>query len=231
MAGVFKRSRAVPAAMRQLRVTMTPSDPSIHPFCALTSGDGPVREAKSLYCNGAGENRLTSLFALRGDPAAIRSEFDRLEDLESYDMTAGVDDWSYANLQFEMNDFVRTLFEITSLDYLTLVLPVVYVDGHASLELVGPKASLQRAVDALPSDVQVDIEWIGTVSDGESPDTILSTRQREAIQAGLELGYYERPRQATHEDIAERIDCAPSTASEHLNRAEAKLVKSILNPS
>jgi predicted DNA binding protein len=32
----------------------------------------------------------------------------------------------------------------------------------------------------------------------------------------LELGYYETPREATHTNVAERLDCAPNTATEHL---------------
>lgn len=54
----------------------------------------------------------------------------------------------------------------------------------------------------------------------------LSDRQREAVEAGLALGYYEVPREASHEDVAEAIDCAPSTAAEHRRKAEAKLLRS-----
>lgn len=210
---------------------MTPADPTDHPFCELTSGDGPIGEARSLYCNGAEGSRLTSLFAIPADPGTVRSTLDARPEVVAYDMTTGEDDVSYVNMQVEMTDLVRTFFEIVSLDSITLVLPVVYRDGSASIELVGSDATLQAAVERLPSTVRVDIEWIGEFTDGESPGSILSDRQREAVLAGLELGYYETPRRATHEDVAERLGCAPSTASEHLNRAESKLVKATLSRS
>lgn len=54
---------------------------------------------------------------------------------------------------------------------------------------------------------------------------MLSERQREAVTVAMELGYYEQPREATHEEIAAELGCAPNTASEHLQKAEAKLVE------
>ncbi|NIW27840.1 MAG: helix-turn-helix domain-containing protein, partial [Actinobacteria bacterium] len=75
-----------------------------------------------------------------------------------------------------------------------------------------------------PEAVSVEVREIGAVS-GPNPAARLSDRQREAVEAGLELGYYEVPRAATHRDVADRLGCSPSTASEHLQKAEAKLVR------
>jgi predicted DNA binding protein len=57
---------------------------------------------------------------------------------------------------------------------------------------------------------------------------VLSDRQREAVRAALDIGYYDQPRGATHEDVAAALDCAPSTASEHLRKAEAELVRAAM---
>ena len=217
--------------MRQVRLTVTPTDPSIHPFFAVTAGDGAIEEAQSLYCNVADDTRPTYLFGIRGDPARIGTELDEYPEVVTYDISPDEDDMCYVNLQIEVNEFVRAIFDAFSRDNLTLVLPVVYADGSASMELVGSHTALQGFVDALPSTLQVEIEGIGGFTDEDSADSILSERQREAILAGLELGYYETPRQSTHEDVAEQLDCSPSTASEHLNRAESKLIKAMLNRS
>lgn len=217
--------------MRQVRLTVTPADPSIHPFFALTAGDGAIEEAQSLYCNVADDTRPTYLFGIRGDPARIGAELDDRPEVIAYDISPDEDDMCYVNLQIEVNEFGRAIFDAFSRDNLTLVLPVVYADGSASMELVGTNTALQGFLDALPSALQVEVEAIGEFTDGDSADSILTQRQREAVLAGLELGYYETPRQSTHEDVAERIGCAPSTASEHLNRAESKLIKAMLNRS
>ena len=44
----------------------------------------------------------------------------------------------------------------------------------------------------------------------------------------LDLGYYDQPHEAPHEAIAETLDCAPSTASNHLQKAEAGLVRAVI---
>ncbi len=65
----------------------------------------------------------------------------------------------------------------------------------------------------LPPSVDVDIHAVGESDVGrESPVSTLSERQREAVLAALELGYYDHPRRATHEDVAERLGSAPNTS-------------------
>jgi predicted DNA binding protein len=63
---------------------------------------------------------------------------------------------------------------------------------------------------------------------GPTAESLLTDRQREAVEAANDLGYYEIPREASQEDVAERIGCAASTAAEHLRKAETKLLRSIL---
>jgi len=66
----------------------------------------------------------------------------------------------YVNLQIEVNEFGRAVFDAFSRDNLTLVLPVVYADGSASMELGGTHTALQGFVDALPSTLQVEIDRV-----------------------------------------------------------------------
>lgn len=62
-----------------------------------------------------------------------------------------------------------------------------------------------------------------------APTSLLSERQCAAVNVALELGYYESPRNVTHADIADRLGCAPNTVTEHLQKAEAKLVRTALD--
>ena len=48
------------------------------------------------------------------------------------------------------------------------------------------------------------------------------------MTAALELEYYDRSEQVTYDDIADRLGCAPSTAAEHLQKAEAKIVRATM---
>ena len=52
--------------------------------------------------------------------------------------------------------------------------------------------------------------------------------QREALQAAIEHGYYETPRQIDLSDLAAIVDIPRSTLSYRLRRAEAQLVKQFI---
>mgnify|MGYP002276742734 CR=1 FL=1 len=61
-----------------------------------------------------------------------------------------------------------------------------------------------------------------------APTARLTDRQREAVEAGLDLGYYDVPRTTDHEAVADALGCAPSTAAEHLRKAESKLLRAVV---
>jgi predicted DNA binding protein len=113
---------------------------------------------------------------------------------------------------------------------LIVATPVVYCEGTVRFRVVGKSDVLQSMVDAIPPGFKADIHEIGTFPDeSTAPMTRLSERQRAAVTAALELGYYENPREATHADVAERLGCAANTATEHLQKAEAKLVRAAMH--
>jgi len=77
--------------------------------------------------------------------------------------------------------------------------------------------------------LDIQVEVIGSLNSRlDPPAARLSERQREAVAVAHELGYYDRPRGATHEDVADALGVAPPTASEHLQKAESKVVDSVL---
>lgn len=53
----------------------------------------------------------------------------------------------------------------------------------------------------------------------------LTSRQREALQAARDGGYYEWPRDVTAAELADEMDVTPPTFTEHLRGAERKLVQ------
>ncbi|WP_370628387.1 helix-turn-helix domain-containing protein [Halorientalis salina] len=58
-------------------------------------------------------------------------------------------------------------------------------------------------------------------------ESLLTDRQQEAVRAAIDHGYYEVPRSGSVEDVAAALDCAPSTASNHLRKAEARLAEAV----
>jgi predicted DNA binding protein len=55
----------------------------------------------------------------------------------------------------------------------------------------------------------------------------LTHRQREALLLALDAGYYEVPRRATVQDIAQRQGRPRTTFEEHLRKAEGKLIRAV----
>ena len=54
----------------------------------------------------------------------------------------------------------------------------------------------------------------------------LSPEQRAALEAAVEHGYYETPREVTVDDLATRLEIPRSTLTYRLRRAEAYLAES-----
>lgn len=58
----------------------------------------------------------------------------------------------------------------------------------------------------------------------------LTARQREVLETSFEMGYFDYPKRANAGDVAEALDIAPSTYSEHLAAAQRKLLENIVQP-
>lgn len=55
--------------------------------------------------------------------------------------------------------------------------------------------------------------------------TSMTDKQREAIQLAVQAGYYDNPRSADLDDLAQEIGVSRSAVSQRLNAVESKLVK------
>jgi predicted DNA binding protein len=54
--------------------------------------------------------------------------------------------------------------------------------------------------------------------------THLTDRQLDVVETAFEMGYYDWPRNCTGEDVADELDIASATFSEHVRSAEQKLL-------
>jgi len=59
----------------------------------------------------------------------------------------------------------------------------------------------------------------------------LTDRQYEALVTAYEMGYFERPKRANASEVADALDIAQSTLTEHLVTAQRKLLVDILDRS
>lgn len=112
-----------------------------------------------------------------------------------------------------------------------IVVPPIRFDREATMgmTIVGDGSDIQRTLEDLPPDVEVTVNGIGTYDRrGGSLACALTDRQSTAVRTALEMGYYDVPRQVTLEEVADELECARSTASVLLRRAERTVLSRVL---
>jgi predicted DNA binding protein len=224
---IFRRHTHI--IVQHIRMTLTPDGGTPHPLITLVAESSNISGAKLLDFNVTDDDRPALLFVIEGDRERFAANINTIPEIPDYDLTPLDDDRFHAYLRPETNPVIRDMLGTLTRDSLIINLPVEYRDGSARLTLIGTSTDLQAAIDDLPSGIEVEIERVGEYTDYEAITSLLSDRQREAVKVGLALGYYDVPRQATHKDIAARMNCAPNTASEHLQKAEAKIISTVLH--
>jgi len=104
--------------------------------------------------------------------------------------------------------------------------PVVYdSEATAHMTLVGTGEDLRTLLADLPDNIDVTVETIGEYDRRHAPTVgDLTDRQFEAVEAAARLGYYEVPREAGVAEVAAALDCAESTASTLLQKAQGRVM-------
>jgi predicted DNA binding protein len=216
--------------MKHLRVTVAVDQERAPPFYRVLSDSAAIAETRVVEWNLTGEGIETVLFAVDGDTAPFAPA--DLPSVTSVERAESDGRWTY--LLVELRPLETPLFDAVraarARPGIVVRKPIVYRDGDMRFRVVGDAAALQAALDEAPDAMDVRVEAVGTFrGEHDQPVAALSDRQREALAVALDLGYYDRPRGATQDDIAAELGCAPPTASEHLQKAEATLVRAAMD--
>jgi len=214
--------------MKHVRVTITADgrEAEIHPMYDVMANAPFVDRATALQWNFTGD-ALGILHYVEGDADALRTAMDGIPEVLGYDVEPAGPEACYAYVRDATTESLREMFGPLTHGGIVVVPPIVYQeDGRVVLSLFGPDEEIQAGVDRVPDLVDIEIESVSGLSAVPSAaEARLSDRQREAVEAALELGYYEIPRTCSHEDVADALDCAPSTAAEHLRKAESAVIE------
>lgn len=223
--------RGLDTTMKSIRITGSPDPehaPELFDILAISSF---VSETRLYDWNLSRREAPTALLEVDGDIERFRHEISGVDGIQSIDVTPVSDDTFivHAVLKPAVVPLLEKMLEWITREGVVVVKPIVYRDGRAHARIVGQSDVLQETVRNLPSEMNLEVTSIGDFDRSRNVvESILSDRQREAILSAFDLGYYEYPRQATHEDVADRLDCAPSTASVHLQKAEMKVISEVL---
>lgn len=135
-------------------------------------------------------------------------------------------------IRFHPDETLERLLSVHRSFGVSVEFPIQYVrQDPSSVEIVevGPQDELHGRIRETRNWASVHVQHVHPYD----PTTRrrfaeLTERQQEVLCTAVRTGYYQVPRETTHEDLAEELDCCASTVGQHLRRIEAQLVASIL---
>lgn len=215
--------------MRYLQLTVGPGSEPVHPLFPLMADSSLVERAEMLDWNATRAETTTVLFDVEAEREPFGAALADEPVVLDYELTPQSGREFYAYVHSEATENERRLWRAFSQQRSLLVPPLSYGDGTVTCRIVGTAEELRAALAEVPEGLAVDVERVGEFdSRPTEPGGDLTDRQREAVEAAVEVGYYRVPRRATAADVAERLGCTPSTASEHLRKAETRLVRAVV---
>lgn len=214
--------------MKSLRLTLRYEPEIQHPMHRfIGESDAIEREWLVTWNMGVEEGITYALFYVVGEREPYENALSGVETNEGYDITPVHDDAFYATVRERDTEQFRRFRAAFEQPTLMVVPPLAYrPHGIMAFDVVGEPAALEGVLDELPAGITAEVREIGEYDTRPgTPGADLTARQREALAAARRVGYYEVPREGSVADVARELDCAPSTASNHLRKAETRLVE------
>lgn len=214
--------------MKYLDVTLDLPPGLRHPMEEFLRSSDAVEREELLAWNTSGEDTY-ALFYVVGDVGPYRDAIDDVESVREATLTPLDDGSFYVYVCQEPRDGDAAWLSAFARRNLVVVPPLEYSDRGVRLTVVGAASDLQALLDDLPESVGVTVAEIGeydrrhaTIAGG------LTDRQLAAVGAAVEHGYYAVPREGSLADVADALGCAKSTASNHLRKAEAHVMRRLV---
>jgi predicted DNA binding protein len=166
---------------------------------------------------------VTTLFWYDGPKAAVRELLAAVDSIETSTLVGG-GDGTYGFVyqrEYELADAVMDLVAEARVIFRP---PVTFLDsGRVRFEAVGESTALSELYAGLSKVLETTIERVEPFRRQGSASR-LTDRQRAALEAAVEVGYYAVPRTGDTEAVAAELDCEPSTAGELIRKAEASVI-------
>ncbi len=162
-----------------------------------------------------------------GEPSAYEPVLEEQASVLEYDVTPAPEGF-FVYTRRELGPEGQSVLDALARETVVVVPPIeVRPDRTIRLTLVGHPDDLKSVLECVPDGVDLAVSAVGNgvATAGAS----LTDRQREALAAAREVGYYEVPRRNGIEEVAAELECAVSTASELLRRGEARAVDGVLD--
>lgn len=212
--------------MHAARIALEIPAEHLHPMHQFVC-ESPAVDRETILERDAGGGVTTMLLHVAGDREHYERTVDEVPEVKEWTTTAAEAGF-YVYVRTQTRDRERQYRQALDRDAVLAVPPVeLRSDRTVRQTMVGHSDALSAAIEALPNDVDIEVLRTGTYD--RSRGVRVSDRQREALATAWDAGYYEVPREAGIETVAAELDCASSTASDLLRRAERGVVAATLD--
>ena len=214
--------------MRYATVVIAPEGGGLQAADRALAAESTVTRDRIHQINLLSDGTCVTLYTVRGDLDRAAAILADQSDVLAHDASGDREGLAYVH--FEPNETVSRLLTIVQDNEIVLQTPIDCLrEGGVRVTIVGDDGTIQQVVEAIPDSLTLTLEGIGDYQpDSEQLLSVLTERQQEILEAAVELGYYEEPRKATHEEIAREVGVSAGTAGEHLRKVEGKVLSSLV---
>lgn len=216
--------------MRYFQVRLTPEDGGFHRLDRLTAAMADVHRQAILHLDLLNDGTGVALFLMEGNPESLIEMYEEETLVRSYDVFDSDEEGFFAHVHFDPDSPADELLRIIDRHKLMIDPPLEFGEnGSLRVTAAGPQELVRKAAIDIPESVDFHLELIGEYEpQREGLVTMLTDRQRDVLRTAIEMGYYAIPREATHEDLATRLDCSAGTVGEHLRKIEARVLSELM---
>lgn len=226
---MFLNSSPVPLAVESCLIEFRPEQRWFEGVHERIAADDAVGHEFIHNVSLLTDDSAVVLFELVGDVERIESLLESNFVAHAY-YTEAIGRSLYVFAHFEPNETIEQLLRHIHRYAVLLDLPMEYTgQGTLQIRLVGDKATITDAVDAISNRHGVSVHRTGAYRPRQRAlFSLLTPKQQAALTEAIDSGYYNDPRNATYEDLAERLDCSVATIGEHLRKAEARILSRVV---
>lgn len=179
------------------------------------------------YINLLDDGSVVGVAQFRGNADQLATIEDEIPEIISCTVTGG-ETW-LAYMHYEPTNVEKTLLKRIDTEAISINWPMRETADGLEVTLFGEETALQQLIAGFPDEIDITLERAGEYQlDIGDPVGQLTNRQKEILQIALAAGYYDIPRRVTQRDLATELGLSRGTIGDHLRRAEAKIIRSIL---
>lgn len=181
-----------------------------------------LQDVTELVCHGTG-----GILQVQVDEAIPPEDLDRFESVVWWErLTASASGVTYlCKIEHTEGSDMETLDNHATAHEVSTV-----SENGIELSVVGSQDEISRSIAAIDEAGMTPLLERLSDFEGSNASSVdrLTERQRDVIETAHSMGYYDVPRAASTDDVAEEVGLDPSTVSEHLQRAERNILDQLL---